>query len=63
MSSPTRHLSDWQENETLAYQRMEEMRVRMNQQLRQGNVVEATTLREESERFMEEAGIEFKSTY
>ena len=42
---------------------MEEMRVRMNQQLRQGNVVEATTLREESERFMEEAGIEFKSTY
>jgi hypothetical protein len=51
-----------QENEILAYQRMEEMRVRMNQQLRQGNVVEATTLREELERFMEEAGIEFKIT-
>jgi hypothetical protein len=51
-----------QENETLAYQRMEEMRVGMNQQLHQGNVQEATTLREELERFMEEAGIEYKST-
>lgn len=43
----------------LAYEKLEEMRVTMNEQLQQGNVQEASRIRGDLELFMKEARIEY----
>ena len=45
--------------EEMAYQRLEQMRVKMNQKLQEGNLEEAAKIREELEFLMKEAGIEY----
>eukprot|EP00980_Cylindrotheca_fusiformis_P002824 scaffold672_cov126-Cylindrotheca_fusiformis.AAC.25 len=51
-----------QENLDLAYKKLEEMRTSMNRQLELGNVREASRIKEDLERLMQEAGIEYTST-
>lgn len=46
--------------EDLVYQKMEEMRLQMNQKLQDGKVEEASAMKEELERIMNEAGIEYR---
>ena len=45
--------------EEMAYQRLEQMRVEMNQKVQEGNVDDAARIREELEFLMKEAGIEY----
>lgn len=47
------------QEEEMAYQRLEQMRVEMNQKLQEGNVDDAARIREELEFLMKEAGIEY----
>jgi hypothetical protein len=45
--------------EGLVYQQMEQMRLEMNQNLQDGKMQEASAIREELEKIMKEAGIEY----
>ncbi|KAL3935096.1 MAG: hypothetical protein SGBAC_009321 [Bacillariaceae sp.] len=50
-----------QEDDTLAFAKLEELRVQMNEQLELGNMEQASRLKEQLEEFMEEAGIEYRA--
>ena len=47
--------------EELAYKRLEEIRVDMNEKLQEGKIEEASMIREELELLMKEAGIEYNT--
>jgi hypothetical protein len=47
--------------EGLVYQQMEQMRLEMNQLLQDGKMEEASAIREELEKIMKEAGIEYRN--
>lgn len=50
-------------DDSLIFAKLEELRIQMNQQLDQGNIVEASRLKEELEELMEVAGIDFESEW